>query len=634
MRRRYKVVAVLVAAPAVLLVLAAVVGPMLLDSQAYKERIGALVLERTGHELRIDGDVRLHVLPGLSVSVTDIRVASAPGFSDRDLARVPWLKVDLAPIPLLAGRIEPRAITLTGPTLNLERDADGRGNWEVGSTGDRPANPAAMGALAGGAFTIRDATFRWRNAATGQAVDISGIGVETGPLVGGGRIEDVRVVATLPDSNTTLEARGDLVLEPEARALVVPDLRGSLRGPGPADWDLEVHLETRLEADLTARTLVLRPLRATADAAGDGGANLHGELAGALHLDLATGAIRDSALTLRLPSLALGDAAGELTLAGVLTSDTTRGNYTFHGMEITGTVDGQTPADTPLRFSGAGSLHADLEARRLEAPGLRVQGTAGPDAPLTFVGDLTLSGRSRTLGVAAMELVLGDWRSDGSVTVRLLPSPPGVQGAADLRVQGVPVAGSFAVVEAAGRDDAFDVRADGVVGAGRKEGARPDAGRHALVFSAQARKLTAAGRWRLAGLALGARLNDSALPDGELTVKLAADVDVDTGAETVGTENLRLDLGESLVAGAVHVQGWDAPAVRIDLDADAIDADRLGWPAAAPGGKPAVPTSLAATLETLRNLDFTGEMRVGKLTLGGVVMENVRVTSGAKAGGG
>ncbi len=58
MRRRFKLLAVLIGVPAVLVAAAAIVLPMLADSVHYRREVIALVKERSGFDLRIDGDPR------------------------------------------------------------------------------------------------------------------------------------------------------------------------------------------------------------------------------------------------------------------------------------------------------------------------------------------------------------------------------------------------------------------------------------------------------------------------------------------------------------------------------------------------------------------------------------------------
>jgi hypothetical protein len=642
MRFRFKLLAVLIGVPAVLVAVAAVMVPRLVDSEEYKREVVALVRAHTGHELRIDGNARLHVLPALSLTVTDVGLANPAGFSAGDIARLPWLKVELEPLPLLAGRVEPRAITVTGLVVHLERDADGRGNWENSGAADQDggaastdAADAALAALAIGELDIRDAAFQWRGPAGGEAFEVSGINLRTGALRGGEGIEDVRLQGTLPESGVVVEARGDVTLAGGGRDLAVPKLEVTFSAPSLSGLRVDGTLETALTAKLPEGRLFLSGARASARGSGSDGRRLQVDLAGDLGIDAAEGRLMESTLSLVVPGYALPGMEGDLSVQGILSGDLVSGAYTFHGMQGDGHIEGTAAGSPQIAFTMAGTVEGDLDTRKLAAPGLVLAGGVDGDRlPFEFGGDLEFSGKARTLTAANMDLRLDDWVMDGAMTLRTTPSPRGMQGVLDVRIQGRPLAGSFAVVASALHADAMDVRANVVADLDIATDAIALRGPSAIVLRADVTPGDGKRPWRVGSLELGARVKDAALPDGELTVKLGADLDVDLKKESVHTDNLRMTVDDSHIEGTVRVSGFDAPAIRVDLQADAIDADRLRLPVAAPVDGSTRAKSMKTPLEAIRALDFAGEVRIEKLTVNGVMMENVRLTSGAGDKGG
>lgn len=124
------------------LLLAAAAGalvalPRFVDEPALRTRLLALAERSTGYDLAIEGAVRLELVPWPRLSVDRVRVAEAGlGWLTADR-----LDVDLALLPLLAGRLEPSRARLVRPHLALERlperpaaallSALGRGAGEV-----------------------------------------------------------------------------------------------------------------------------------------------------------------------------------------------------------------------------------------------------------------------------------------------------------------------------------------------------------------------------------------------------------------------------------------------------------------------------------------------------------------------
>ena len=84
----------------------------------------------------------------------------------------------------------------------------------------------------------------------------------------------------------------------------------------------------------------------------------------------------------------------------------------------------------------------------------------------------------------------------------------------------------------------------------------------------------------------------------------------------------------------MNVQRFDKPAVRVDLQADRIDADRYLLPVAGSAAGAARAAPIGASIDAIRALDFTGEVRVQNLLLRGMQLKNVRLTAGGGVSGG
>lgn len=102
------------------------------DPEDLKPRLVDVVREQSGLELELDGPLSWSFYPRLGVSV-DAALArlpeqaqDAPPFAAFDHG-----EVSLSFAPLLKGEIAIDGLTIDGLDLNLERDAQGRGNWQT-----------------------------------------------------------------------------------------------------------------------------------------------------------------------------------------------------------------------------------------------------------------------------------------------------------------------------------------------------------------------------------------------------------------------------------------------------------------------------------------------------------------------
>jgi hypothetical protein len=636
MKRRFKLLTLFVVVPAVLVLVAVVALPALVDSDHYKRLAVALVEEHTGLELHVDGDVRLRVFPGLRLTVSHMRLANPPGFSTSDLARLPWLMVEVKLLPLLAGRIEPRAVELVGLRVNLERDESGRGNWQtagaVGQDSDAGQGLAAgtgLAAMAIGGLNLREATLHWRDQSSDQTFTLSEITLHTGAFQVGKGIDDVRVQATLLETGATLEASGDVSLTGNGGTLLIRKLATTFRGLAVAGMRVDGTLSTRLTANFAQPRLTLDTVRLSARARGSENRRVAMELTTALDFDFLQRRLTGSALSLKVPTYSLFGIDGDLTLKGVLSGDLRAATYTLGKMQGSGTMGGEALAGSNLAFALGGTMNADLKGRKIFAQGLEIAGSVdGERLPFRFIADLGLSQTARMLTATGMRLTLGDWQIHGTTTVRVAESPPGVQGVVDLRIQDRPLAGSFAITEFSPNADGVNVRVDLVADLDMEGVPFALRGPSAVVLRADVKPAPADGAWQVGNLELGARLTDAAFPDGELRVTLHGDLEVDVNQEIVHSNNLRVTIDDSVITGSVKVRNFQKPAVRFDLQANSIDADRYLPPAPGNGGGSRHATPIEASIDAIRGLDFAGEVRVRTLTLNGVQMENVRFTVG------
>ncbi len=604
MNRRLKLLAVIAGVPVLFATLAFLALPVLVDSSYYRNKVMALVKARTGRDLHIDGKLRLRLLPELSLTATDLRLGNRPGYTGSNVARLAALTVDLRLLPLLDGRLQARRLSVRGLSLNLERDQDGRGNWEglarveqQSNASQRSATDASPAVVTIGELDIRGATLNWRDASTGAITTIAKIDLQTGALGAGARIDDVLVRVTLPGSASpgaaaTIEARGDVTLTAAGAQLVVPTLVATVANLAIAEVQIDGLLSARLSVDFTRQRLTLDALRISADTSGGEDARATLEIDTRLAFDFARQRLAPSTLSLKIPAYSVSGVGGELVLSGLLEGDLGTGTYTLTEVRSRGTVGGDRTPDDRL--------------------------------PFRFAADLKLAEGERALTAKRLQLSVAGSQASGELALRAVQAPAGMAGTFGLSVEGQQLEGSFSVAgTTAGLDLILDLAADLDI----DYGSYALRGNNEISLRASVNRVPAERRYRVADLQVNASLADPSFPDGRLAVGLRADLDVDLESETVRSDNLQLDVDDSRVVGSVSIRRFDTPAVRFDLQIDTVDADRLLPLLPAKTAVPVRATPVRATIDAIRALDLNGEVRVQKLMLRGLQLENVRLTS-------
>jgi AsmA protein len=245
----------------------------------YKARLAAAVTQSTGRELDIEGDLKLSVFPWIGLEIGRARLGNTPGFGPAPLAAIQGASLRVRLLPLLAGRLEVGRLEIDGLDLDLQRDAEGRGNWLSGES--LPAAPAGAegaggdgGAAGSGGATApaggsRPGAARAGSPAGGHGITLAGL---AGASLKNARITYLQSVL----ENLDLDVGRVSASGPGAYRIAGVTLSGALQRPG-AGHDVAFHVTApAIAVDLAAGTLGVPAFSSDLAGAAVSG-NLHGE---------------------------------------------------------------------------------------------------------------------------------------------------------------------------------------------------------------------------------------------------------------------------------------------------------------------------------------------------------------------
>jgi uncharacterized protein involved in outer membrane biogenesis len=145
-----------------LLVVALLVAPALIDINTYRGQIIAQLERRLGRSVKL-GAMRLRALPSLKVEVDDVVIGDDPQFAQSDFVKARSVKLQIGLSSLLKGSPEVSGIELVEPAVTLIKVGEGRWNWSTlkplqsSDQGDQDSSPAPFDLLArDGRFTLID----------------------------------------------------------------------------------------------------------------------------------------------------------------------------------------------------------------------------------------------------------------------------------------------------------------------------------------------------------------------------------------------------------------------------------------------------------------------------------------------
>ncbi|MBW8371679.1 MAG: AsmA family protein [Thiobacillus sp.] len=145
-----------------LLVLAAIALFLFLDINAYKPRLEAAASDITGMEVSVKGRLGIAFFPGLRVTLENVHIRNRG--TELVTARKARIGVDF--LALLDKDVRIKTIVLEQPSLSIERDRDGRFNYQKS---DKPRGPLPDLNLA--KMSISDGTLRYLDRQSGKGFE-------------------------------------------------------------------------------------------------------------------------------------------------------------------------------------------------------------------------------------------------------------------------------------------------------------------------------------------------------------------------------------------------------------------------------------------------------------------------------
>jgi uncharacterized protein involved in outer membrane biogenesis len=123
-RRRH----LLIAIAFILLLIAALVLPPLINISRYQRQISASLAAALGHPVEVSG-IKLQLLPRPAVQIANFVVDSTAGYSAEPILQCSSVTAAFRMMSLWRGRLEIARISLDEPSLNLERAPNGQWNF-------------------------------------------------------------------------------------------------------------------------------------------------------------------------------------------------------------------------------------------------------------------------------------------------------------------------------------------------------------------------------------------------------------------------------------------------------------------------------------------------------------------------
>ena len=173
----------------IVLILAAAVAYIAatFDPNAYKPQIVQAVKDRTQRNLRLEGDIKLALIPRIAATLGKVSLSERG--SDQEFAAVDDFRVALKLVPLLSKQVVVETVEIRNLRAHLVRFRDGTTNIDDLTSGIMPAPAARDGDLPLvidiDHVTVENAALTYTDEAVGATYELSKLNLRTGRIAGG-----------------------------------------------------------------------------------------------------------------------------------------------------------------------------------------------------------------------------------------------------------------------------------------------------------------------------------------------------------------------------------------------------------------------------------------------------------------
>ncbi|WP_416900117.1 MAG: AsmA family protein [Minwuia sp.] len=180
-----KRVLIIIGVIVVLLIAVVVALPFIVPKSAMTAYVVGQIEEATGRKVTVGAEPEFSVFPEVKLSLSKVTLSNAEGGEAENLAEIGEADIEVDLMAALSGEVVIQKFVLIDPIIVVEKDKQGRFNFEMGDTGqgtpsDSGSSSAGEGGLGDGLklslddVRLQNATLVYADATTGERQEIKG----------------------------------------------------------------------------------------------------------------------------------------------------------------------------------------------------------------------------------------------------------------------------------------------------------------------------------------------------------------------------------------------------------------------------------------------------------------------------
>lgn len=598
-----------------LAIAAAAIIAAIFNPNDYKPLVVKLVQEKKQRTLHIEGDIRLAFWPKLGADLGKVSLSEHHG--DKEFASIKGAKVSLALLPLLKKQLVVDTVYIDGARANIVRYKDGTTNFDDLLSKEEESEQIKFDI---DGVNVTSSAVSFTDEKAGAKYDVTKLNLRTGHVALAKPFDlktDFHIVANNPKLNATVNLKGNVMADPEAKHFAAKGLDAAVKGDLAGGGDMNVKLSGDVDARPENMEFLLNSLKLVASGNFDG-AKLAAEV------NAPKLVVLKDELTGKEAQVIFSQDKGNRSMQGKLVLADIKGSpESFQSGGIKAEISAKDGADTLQAKLALADIKGSLKA--VQSSGVSGDFTARQGArnivgkfSSPFAGNLEsvvfdLPKLAGSLDIKDPVLPKGAMKGDFAMQLHADIKQQRVVSNFSLNIEETRLKGDVAVSSFKRPDIKFNVNANQLdlnklLGSTKSAETKPSGNKPADLSA-------------LKSLLLDGSVNvGSIVYDKYRIVNLVMHVKADGEKLNISPFSAKVD--DSQIKGSVGISQFSKPLYTFDLDIDTLNADRyIGAPAAKKTAKDDKPLDLSA----LKALNADGSLRIGSLKYGKIQSSNIRI---------
>jgi len=200
----------------ILVIVAAVVLPLIIDPNDYKQDIEERIQAQIGRPAHLNGEIKWSVFPWLALTFNDVSIDNAKGFKGKNLAEIQQLSARVKILPLIKKDIEIGKVSIDKAVFNLQVSKSGMSNWQSildSLDSDQSSESStSSGTLSIEGIGLSDIEVNYTDAQSNTHAIISKLALNTGKLNTQSSVDiDIDLHINVPDTGLDLDFSTDII---------------------------------------------------------------------------------------------------------------------------------------------------------------------------------------------------------------------------------------------------------------------------------------------------------------------------------------------------------------------------------------------------------------------------------------